>query len=367
MSTPQFYSLAIKERRSESQDGFSLAFEVPPELRDVFTFQQGQYVTLKANVDSEQLRRSYSICNGTPQYERNGELRIGIKRVEGGKFSQYAFDNLQAGQRIEVMAPQGRFTLNTHPDQALHYVGFAAGSGITPILSFMQTILALEPKSKFTLVYGNRGAQHIMFLESIEGLKNQYMDRVRLIHILSGQPQESELFNGRINGEKIRELNALLLPIGGIDRALICGPDSMIDSVTQALAEGGLTTQQILSERFGTPVASSRPKTTTAAFAGSSGSVPSAALQVVLDGKTRSLKLPYEGTNLLDVALAAGMDLPYACKGGVCCTCRAKVLDGEVRMEKNYTLEQWEVDKGFVLTCQCVPVSASVTVSFDER
>lgn len=358
-----FHRLQIIERRAESKDGFSLALQVPENLRGTFSFQHGQYLTVQAEVGGEKLRRSYSICNGTTSYAQRGELRIGIKRVTGGAFSSFAFEHLTTGEFLDVMPPQGRFTQAIDSASARHYVGFAAGSGITPILSTMQTVLELEPKSRFTLVYGNRSVGEIMFLESIEGLKNRFMDRVRLLHVLSQQPQESELFTGRIDAQKVASLGVTLVPFESIDLALICGPDSMIDEVEAALLAGGLDRKNILSERFGTPTRQQAPRVPIADLEQG----PSAQLKVILDGKTREMRLPFVGTNVLDVALNAGLDLPYACKGGVCCTCRAKVLEGEVRMEKNYTLEQWEIDKGFVLTCQCVPISDAVTVSYDER
>ena len=366
--TPRFHSLAILQRRQETRDSVSLAFAVPQDLKEAYRFTQGQYLTLKAKVSGVEVRRSYSICSGVSDYTTKGELRLAIKKVDGGVFSNFAFDELQAGHAIEVMTPEGRFYSQLHCENEKHYVAFASGSGITPIVSIMKTTLEREPKSRFTLVYGNRNAQQVMLLEAIEALKNDYLSRVQLIHILSSQPQESELFNGRINRSKCDQLLAALIPASTIDQAFICGPSSMIDDVEASLQAAGVAKAHIHAERFGVPAphssASAAHKPSEHA---KEPSTKVAALNVQLDGKLRTMAFPFEGESLLDIALAQGLDLPFACKGGVCCTCRAKVLSGQVRMDKNYTLEQWEIDKGFVLTCQCHPVTDAVTVSFDER
>jgi ring-1,2-phenylacetyl-CoA epoxidase subunit PaaE len=361
-----FHSLKIRERREETKDAFSLSLMVPGELREQFKFAQGQYLTLRATVDGDELRRSYSICVGEQRYRRNGELRVGIKRVEGGRFSEYAYRELQAGSSIEVMAPAGRFTSALEPTKRKHYLGVAAGSGITPILSFIETCLAGEPSSQFTLVYGNRSTDQVMFLEAIESLKNQFMQRFQVIYCLSAQSQEIELFNGRITGAKIKAMIGSVLPenVLQLSQVMVCGPDSMIDEVTDSLVAAGLPKERILSERFGTPSISANKKPRAAVSIDPS---QAAKLEVILGGKNYPMPFAYVGPMLLDVALEKGLDLPYACKGGVCCTCRAKVLEGEVKMEKNYTLEDWEVKQGFVLTCQCSPVTDRVVVSFDER
>jgi ring-1,2-phenylacetyl-CoA epoxidase subunit PaaE len=359
----QFHRLKIIQRIPEGRDGFSLAFQVPPQLTELFRFSHGQYLTLRASIDGQEVRRSYSICNGTPSYDVSGELRVGIKRVEEGLFSNYAFDRLQVGQEAEVMPPQGRFTLPLDSTSSRHYAAFFAGSGITPVLSFMETVLEREPNCRFTLVYANRSSADVMFVEAIEGLKNRFMQRVQLFYTFSRQAHEFALFNGRLDQEKITSYLEHLIPTPSIDTALVCGPDSMIEVVTQALQLAGVSPERIISERFGTPNSKQKPRATKAVL----DETPCAQLNVVLDGKTQTMRLPYQGIKLLDVALAHGLDLPYACKAGVCCTCRAKVTKGKVAMENNYTLEQWEIDQGFVLTCQCSPLTESVTVSFDER
>jgi ring-1,2-phenylacetyl-CoA epoxidase subunit PaaE len=361
--TPKFHTLKISDIRREAGDSIAIGFAVPEELRETYRYLQGQYLTLKHPVNKEELRRSYSICAAVSDYSTDYKIWVAIKKVEGGRFSTHAHENFKVGSDIEVMTPEGRFFSPLTPENEKHYVAFAAGSGITPILSIMKTTLEVETKSRFTLVYGNRKAQSILFLEELEALKNLYLSRVRLIHILSAQPQEADLFNGRINGEKTSALLNQLIPVETIDQAFICGPSSMIDEVEGALVNSGVSKDRVHAERFGIPTT----QATTKPIASSKLIGKSATLIVQLDGKTQEIAFPFEGTSLLDVALEHGLDLPFACKGGVCCTCRAKILAGEVKMEKNYTLEQWEIDKGFVLTCQCHPISDSVIVSFDER
>jgi ring-1,2-phenylacetyl-CoA epoxidase subunit PaaE len=364
---PKFHPLTIADRRQETRDTISLAFEVPHDLKELYRFTQGQYLTLKLAIDGKEVRRSYSICVGVSDYILRTELRVAIKKVDGGLFSNFVHEHLKVGSVIEVMTPEGRFFTELRKEQCKHYVAFAAGSGITPIVSLMKTTLETEPLSSFTLVYGNRNSQQILFLEEIEALKNLYITRVKLIHILSAQPQEAELFNGRITAEKTSTLLTTLISSRMIDQVFICGPASMIDEVEGALLSFQIPVEHIHAERFGVPKADEQLKPT---FINSTQKVSlgkSATLRVQLDGKIREMQFPFEGLPLLDVALENGLDLPFACKGGVCCTCRAKVLEGEVRMDKNYTLEKWEIDKGFVLTCQCRPVSDSVLISYDER
>ncbi len=305
--TPHFHTLSIREARQETQDAVSLSFEVPAELQDEFRYIQGQFLTLRIHLAGQEVRRAYSICSGVEEYRRQGVLRVAIKQVDDGAFSRFA-QKLKTGDRIEVMPPEGRFFTALQPQLARHYAAFAAGSGA---------------------------------------------------------PNEIELHHGRIDAEKMSAL-LQLLPASDIDHAFICGPNDMIDCVESCLLAAGMGRQQIHTERFGTPVTKSPAIAQPAGSAGhiDTDTVP---LTVILDGKRHALRLPKQGSSVLDVALQAGLDLPYACKGGVCCTCRAKLMDGEVAMEKNYTLEDWEVAQGFVLTCQSHPRSASVTVSFDER
>lgn len=363
MAVPHFNRLTIRDIRKETADAISIAFDVPPALREAYRFREGQFLTLRHTLAGEELRRSYSICSGVPDYAQHGELRIGIKRLQGGRFSSWAHETLKVGMPLDVMTPDGRFNTPLDPTRARHFVGFASGSGITPMLSLIRTVLATEPKSRFSLVYGNRSVASIMFLETLAGLKNLSMDRLRLMHVLSGEPQEIDLFSGRLDHDRCRALLETVLSDDPIDEAFICGPAPMMDAAEAALREHGIPVEHIHTERFGTPelapVAPSR-----AAVVDSDAC---ARVTIVVDGMQRTLHVPFDGPALLDAGLAVGAPLPYACKGGVCCTCRARVLEGEVRMDRNYTLEPQEIAQGFVLTCQAHPVSDRVVVSFDER
>ena len=354
--TPKFHPLKITEVRRETADAISLRFDVPAELAEDYRFVQGQHLTLKARVNDEELRRSYSICAGVD----DGELRVAIKKIGGGRFSTWAHDGLQAGDVIEVMTPEGRFHTELDPAQARHYVAFAAGSGITPILSLIKTTLKAEPKSRFTLIYGNRRQNSVIFAEALEDLKDRYMTRFTLYHVFSREEQEVPLFNGRLDRARVASFLDTLIPADNIDAAFICGPGAMIDEVEAGLLAGGLTAERIHLERFGIP--DSGP-----AHHVEAGDAPQARITVIADGLKREMEFRATDPSILDVALRAGMDLPYSCKGGVCCTCRARVLEGKVRMDKNYTLEQPDVDAGFVLTCQAHPLTERVVISFDDR
>jgi ring-1,2-phenylacetyl-CoA epoxidase subunit PaaE len=260
------------------------------------------------------------------------------------------------------MTPDGRFTTELDPTRARHYVGFAGGSGITPMLSLIKTLLEGEQKSHFTLVYGNRTVASIMFLETLEELKNTYIERLRLVHVLSDEPQEMDLLSGLLDAGRCGELMRTVLADEAIDEAFVCGPAPMMDAAEAALLAAGVPQERIRIERFGTPAPSGAPVKPVAA-----DSRGTAQVTIVVDGKERRLRVPFDGVAILDAGLAAGAPLPYACKGGVCCTCRAKVLEGEVRMDRNYTLEPHEIAQGFVLTCQSHPVTERVVVSYDER
>jgi ring-1,2-phenylacetyl-CoA epoxidase subunit PaaE len=358
-----FHPLRIKRITPDAAGAAAITFEVPDALRRDFDFRPGQFLTLRASIGGQDVRRSYSICSPHQRYLATGELDVGIKPVEGGIFSRWATTELQAGAALDVMPPDGRFTPRAH--EARHRVGFAAGSGITPILSIMASTLQEEPQSRFTLVYCNQRTGSIMFNEALQDLKDRYPARVTLIHLLSRQPQEVALLHGRLDQAKARQLLQTVLPPGMIDEAFICGPEGMIHGVQQALLEAGIAADRVHVERFASPTAAPAPqhKPKAAAAAAAEGAC---ALDIVLDGKTHHLTM-LPGERVLDAALEAGLDLPYSCKGGVCCTCRARVLQGQVEMEKNFTLEQAELARGFVLTCQARPVTAKVTVSYDER
>ena len=354
--TPKFHALKVAEVRRETPEAISLRFEVPGELAEDYRFIQGQHLTLKANVGGEELRRSYSICAGVD----DGELRVAIKKIPGGRFSTWANDAIKVGDVFDVMTPEGRFHVELDPSRARNYVAFAAGSGITPILSLIRTTLKAEPKSRFTLVYGNRRQGSVIFAEALEELKDRHMTRFTLYHVFSREEQEVELFNGRLDRARVARFLDTLIPADTIDAAFICGPGAMIDEVEAGLLAGGVTAENIHLERFGVP--DSGP-----AHHVEPGDAPQATITIIADGLRREMEFRAEDPSILDVALRAGMDLPYSCKGGVCCTCRAKVLEGKVRMDKNFTLEQPDVDAGYVLTCQAHPLTDRVVISYDDR
>jgi ring-1,2-phenylacetyl-CoA epoxidase subunit PaaE len=362
-----FHSLRIKRATPEAAGALAVTFDVPPALRRDFDFRPGQFLTLRTTLDGKEERRSYSICSPHQRYALDGEIEVGIKPVEGGSFSRWAVQALQPGESIEVMPPEGRFTPRVA--DAKRRVGFVAGSGITPLLSIISSTLAQQPASSFTLVYGNQRVNTIMFNEALQDLKDRYPARLTLIHLLSRQPQETALLNGRIDEAKVAELLHTLLPVAGIDEAFLCGPEGMIDAAQAALLAGGLAPERIHAERFYSDGAlaapAARPVAPALVRAAAAAKAPTQ-LDIVLDGKTHALAMGPQD-RVLDIALEAGLDLPYSCKGGVCCTCRARVLEGRAEMERNYTLEQAEIDQGFVLTCQARPLTPILVVSYDER
>jgi ring-1,2-phenylacetyl-CoA epoxidase subunit PaaE len=354
--SPRFHSLRIAEIRRETPDCVSLRFEIPGGLADEYRFVQGQHLALRAQLDGEELRRSYSICAGCD----DGELRVAVKRVPGGRFSVWVNERLKPGDAIDVMTPEGRFFTPLAKDQSRNYVAFAAGSGITPVLSLIRTTLAREPHSRFTLVYGNRRQASVMFHEALEDLKDRYLTRFRLYNVFSREEQDVELFNGRIDGAKVQQFIAALIPVGTIDEAFVCGPASMIDEVEQALLAAGLEREHVHVERFGVPGAAATVPIDDAEAA-------EARLTLVIDGVKREVDFHRGQHSILEAGRAAGLDLPYSCKGGMCSTCRGKLLEGQVKMAKNYALEPHEVAAGYVLTCQSYPLTERVLISYDER
>ncbi len=360
-AAPQFHELTVLRIDAEAAGAVALSFHIPDALRATFAFQPGQFLTLRATVDGQDVRRSYSICSPARLLRDKGELHVGIRPVEGGVFSNWAAQQLKVGDTLRVMPPDGRFVVQR--PRALHRVGFAAGSGITPILSIMASTLEEQTESKFTLVYGNQRMASVMFNEALQDLKDRFADRLTLIHILSRQAQEVPLLEGRIDGDKVRAIIDALLPVKSMDEVFICGPEGMIEATEAALLQAGVPANRVHTERF----TSSTPAPARKAVSGATTAQRDVIqLRIVLDGK------PYDMTmgpddHVLDVALNHGLDLPYSCKGGVCCTCRAKVMEGEVAMSKNFTLEPWEMEQGFVLSCQARATSKNVVVSFDER
>jgi len=365
MMSTLFHPLRVKAVEPDTSEAVIVSFEVPPELREVFGFTQGQYLTLRRDIDGQDLRRSYSICAGLD----DGELRVGVRKVQGGVFSNWINAHLQPGDTVQVMAPQGRFFVPIEPASARHHVGIAGGSGITPILSIMKTVLAREPRSRFTLIYGNRQLQSTMFKEEIEDLKNRYMTRLVLLHVFSDEHTDSPLGFGVMNREKIGEFLGTLVPAASIDHAYICGPFQMNDEAEAALLAAGVPEERIHIERFGVAL----PSGATAGEVGAvvhealPGDAKQARITIVRDGLQREITFTEGQPSILDAASAAGLEVPFSCTSGVCGTCRAKLVEGEVRMERNFALDKNEVAAGFVLTCQAHPLTERVILSFDER
>lgn len=344
--------------RRETPDCVSVSFEVPAELRPDFHFLPGQHLTLKTKVGGTEIRRSYSICSAP----KNGEIRVAIKQVEGGQFSAFANGHLAIGDMLDVMTPMGNFTIETSSTNRKHYVAFAAGSGITPIMAMLKTVLQEEPHSHFTLFYGNRTTDSIIFRDEIEDLKNEYLTRLSIHHVLSQEDLGADLFYGRIDAEKSRQFCTKLLDANDVDAFFLCGPEPMIFGVKDTLIELGVDEKNIHFELFTTP--GEQAKNATKWTPQKSAIVSK--ITLTLDGKTFSYNHDQASETILDAASKTVADLPYACKGGVCCTCKAKVLAGEVEMEVCYGLEKEEVDAGYVLTCQAHPKTEQVVLSFDE-
>lgn len=362
MSAPRFYPLKVKEVRPETADCVSVALEVPDELMETFRFAPGQYLTFRTQMNEEEVRRSYSICVSP----KEKELRVAIKKVEQGKFSSFANGGLKKGDMLDVMPPMGKFSPKKTETAHKNYLAFAAGSGITPIISIMKTLLEDEPNCTFTLVYGNKNRNTIIFREAIEALKNTYMQRLRVYHILSRELMEVPLFNGRINAEKCVDFSKSLIDINSINEAFICGPEDMILSVRQQLVDLGMQLPDVHIELFSSPDQAKGQHEKWAAE-NKAASDAMSKVSIILDGSTFEIDLAYNSDNILDAALKNGADLPYACKGGVCSTCRAKITEGEVIMEVNYALDADEIAKGYVLTCQAHPKTERVVVDFDAR
>jgi ring-1,2-phenylacetyl-CoA epoxidase subunit PaaE len=355
--TPRFHRLAVSELRRETPDAVSLTFAIPKELEQDYRFSPGQYLTLRTTMDGEEVRRSYSICSGPD----DGELRIAVKKVDGGAFSNWAADELSCGDVLDVMTPTGRFGVASAPTEARIHVGFAAGSGITPILSIVKGVMALEPNSRFFLFYGNRSTGGMLFRETLEELKDRFIERLSVFHVISGEEQDIPILHGRLDGEKVRVLLRSLVGTESIDHLFICGPSGMSEEIEATCRDIGIPADRVHVERFvsefgGKP----RPKMVVPA-----GAPPKAMAALIIDGKRREVPVA-EGEAILDAALRAGVDLPFACKGGMCSTCRARLVEGEAQMEVNYSLEPWELEKGFVLTCQARPTSDRVVVDYDH-
>jgi ring-1,2-phenylacetyl-CoA epoxidase subunit PaaE len=354
----QFNKLKVKDIRKETNDCVSIAFEIPKELEQIYSFTQGQYITIKTELNNESIRRNYSICSSPLDHE----LRIAIKKIPNGIFSTYANDLLQKGDELEIMSPTGRFYTALAPTNANNYLAFAAGSGITPILSIIKTTLQSEAKSSFTLVYGNKNRYSILFKDSLEALKNKYLDRFRIIYILSRENTDSELHYGRIDEVKCKTILETTIPPKNIQAFFLCGPEEMIFSIQSYLERIGIDKHKIHFELFNIKgTKENKIEVITSEYDKSRLSN----ITIIQDGRSHNFMLSYHGNNLLNAALATGADLPFACKKGVCCTCKAKLVTGEVEMDRVYGLEPDEIDQGYILTCQAHPRSEKIIVDFD--
>ena len=356
--TPTFHTLKIADIRKEANDTVSISFDIPSNLIADYSFVSGQYLTLRTTIEGEDLRRSYSLSSAPFE----NEWRVAIKKVENGKFSTFANDKLKAGDALEVMTPTGLFQAHLNPNNKKSYLLFAAGSGITPIISIVKSVLKAEPGSDVTLFYGNKNFSSIIFREELEALKNENMEKFRLIHVLSRESLGNQIQKGRIDTEKCVALQKAFLAneISNKENCevFVCGPEEMILAVKSSMEAFGIPKTNIHFELFGTTVKKEKPSVDETKI--------SANVTIIIDGDETKIALDSDSENILDAAQKAGADLPFACKGGVCCTCKAKILEGTARMDVNYALEQDELDAGYILTCQAHPTSEKLVVSFDD-
>lgn len=353
-----FHSLTVSDLRRETRDSVSLAFDIPADLAAAYQFKQGQYLTLRTHIDGEEVRRSYSICSGV----QDNEMRVAIKRVPDGLFSTFANDSIKVGDVLEVMPPLGSFFQELDPDRHGNYLLVAAGSGITPILSIAKTTLATEPHSKVTLLYGNRSTSSTMFRDQLADLKNTYMGRFNLIFVLSREQQDIDLYNGHIDADKCRALFERWVDVKTLSGAFICGPQSMTETVRDVLKESGAPADNIHFELFA--AAGNERKRQQRAKAAAHADMSE--ITVIRDGHGMTFDLKQNTENLLNAGNEHGADLPFSCRAGVCSTCKCKVVEGEVDMDVSIGLEDYEVEAGYVLSCQSYPVSKKVVLDFDE-
>jgi ring-1,2-phenylacetyl-CoA epoxidase subunit PaaE len=355
-----FHKLAVKNIVKETSDCVSIEFDVPENLKEEFQYTQGQNINIKTTINGEEIRRTYSIC-ASPQ---ENKLKVAVKKVNGGLFSVYANEQLKKGDVLDVMTPLGKFNTPLDAAQSKNYVAFAAGSGITPVMSIIKATLATEPHSSFTLVYGNRSRSSIIFFEELEGLKNKYMQRFTLIHILSREKTDAAINFGRITKDKCTHLFEKLVDLKQADEFFLCGPQQMIFEVQEFLEAHGVDKKKIHFELFTTEKKKAASHTPHAA----SENTPSSKIEMKLDGRTFLFDIPLNSdATILDAAMQQGADVPYACKGGVCCTCKAKLVEGEVEMDVHWGLDHEEIALGFILTCQSHPKTDKVVVDFDVK
>ncbi len=358
-----FHALKVVAKNSEAKDAVRIALDVPEALREEYAFLPGQHLPVQIERDGKHLRRTYSICSPRGHWP----LEIGVRIQPGGAFGAFAADELQVGDTLDVMPPTGRFHLPEATDDGKFHVGFAAGSGITPILSIAASVLQNEPHSRFALFYGNRRQNSTMFIEDLYALKNRYPDRLQLHFVFSQEEQEFEITGGRLDADKVAELYACFCSGDDVDEAWVCGPGSMIESVTGALEALGMDPRNVHSERFGAPrKGGAAPFSASRAEKGAAPDSGTVEVTVIMDGHKKSFDMPRAGTSIVDAAAEQGIELPYSCKGGVCATCRTHVREGSVEMATNYGLEPWEVEQGYVLACQSTPLSDAVLLDYDK-
>jgi ring-1,2-phenylacetyl-CoA epoxidase subunit PaaE len=338
-----------------------VTFVVPEELRDDYAFAPGQHLTLRATINGEDVRQSYSICIAPSAARATGTLRVASARVAGGRMSTWLNDVVRPGDVVDVMTPLGSFTCPTQPDASRHHVAIAAGSGITPVLSIITAVLEEEPHSRVTLLYGNRRTSSIMFLEELADLKNRYPERLQLVHVLSREPQDVELFTGRLEADRVSRILAALAPVDSVDEWYLCGPYGMVTGSQELLAAAGVDSHHVHHEVFHV----AEQETPRREVVVEAGAPAEAVVTVNLDGRTTRIEMPSKEETILDATLRSRPDAPYSCTGGVCGTCRARVVTGEVRMDRNYALEPDEVAAGIVLACQSHPVTDEVSLDYD--
>jgi ring-1,2-phenylacetyl-CoA epoxidase subunit PaaE len=351
----------VKDRTDLAEDAVCLTFEVPPELRDAYRFHAGQHLGLRLNLQGEEARRTYSIVCPA----RDSDLKIGVRVQPGGQVSRHLAQSVRVGDTLDVLTPNGSFHTQLEPQRAKSYVAFAAGSGITPVLSIIATVLEAEPRSRFVLIYGNRSTARTMFLEELLALKDRYVERLALHFVMSREPQDIVLFNGRLDAAKVRELSGSVFDPAAVDEFFLCGPDTMVDDLSQALRGIGVT-GKIHTELFTTSSAAV-PAAPGPAVLREEAAADAAEVSVIMDGRRRVFSMPMSGESVLDAAARAGIELPFSCRAGVCSTCRTKVVSGSVEMAQNYALEDWEVEAGYVLCCQSRPTSPKLEITYDER
>jgi ring-1,2-phenylacetyl-CoA epoxidase subunit PaaE len=357
-----YHPMKIAEVQPEGSDAVCVTLEVPDELRETFRFAPGQHIGVRATIDGQEVRRTYSICSATDEQH----LRIGVRVQERGSMSGHLGRQLRPGDRLEVLPPTGRFILNPDARATRTYCAFAAGSGITPILGIVKNVLRHEPDSRFLLFYSNRTTASVMFAEELLALKDRYPQRLSLYFLMSREPQDVELFNGRLDGAKVAVLGRELFDARSVDGYFLCGPDTMIDSVREGLVGLGVEQTRIHSEHFTSEGVRQKPDPQQAQppQAPDKGQTQ---VTVLMDGRRRSFAMASDGTTVLEAAEQAGLDLPYSCRAGVCSTCRTRVVRGAVTMMTNYALEPWEVEAGYVLCCQALPAATELELTYDER